>query len=173
MSRDCVAHAYDDSLKCILETSLSESPEVHTLQQRLEIGAAELKNHLRCIAMAYDNSRYIFTGVDEAWCVDIGGRGLWGVKLPIKEGWSRVAEPSSTFGTRADIIRALEFMNLTFPYTAEDLKQRYRKLAKQWHPDLNPEEPNAEEQMKALNSAAELLPGMTHEGYPDMPARSS
>lgn len=166
MSRDCVAHAYDDSLKCILETSLIESPEVQTLQKRLEIGAAELKNHLRCIAMAYDNSRYIFTGVDEAWCVDTEGRGLWGVKLPIKEGWSRVAEPSSIFGTHTDIIRALEFMNLTFPYTVEDLKQRYRTLAKQWHPDLNPEKPNAEEQMKAINNAAELLTGIDPRGIP-------
>jgi len=164
MSRDCVAYAYDDSLKCILETSLSESPEVHTLQKRLEIGTAELKNYLRCIAMSYDNSRYLFTGVDEAWCVDIGGRGLWGVKLPIKEGWSRIAEPSSTFGTRTDIISALELMNLTFPYSAEDLKQRYRNLAKQWHPDLNPADPNAEAQMKALNRAAELLTGINPRG---------
>ena len=166
MSRDCVAHAYDDALNCILETSLRDSPEVRTLQQRLEIGAAELRNHLRCIAMAYDNTRYLFTGVDEAWCVNMEGRGLWGVKLPMKEGWSRVTEPSNTFGTRTDIIRALEVMNLTLPYTAADVKQCYRKLAKQWHPDLNPRKPDAEEQMKALNSAVELLTGIDPRAIP-------
>lgn len=160
ISRDCVAHAYDDSLINILETSLRDSPEIRALQQRLEIGVPELKNHLRCISMAYDNSRYLFTGVDEAWCVDMEGRGLWGVKLPIKEGWSRVTEPSNTFGTSADVMRALEVMNLALPFTAEDLKQSYRTLAKQWHPDLNPGNPNAEEQMKALTGAAELLTGI-------------
>jgi hypothetical protein len=166
MSRDCVAHAYDDALNRILETSLRDSPEVRILQQRLEIGAAELKNHLRCIAIAYDTSRYLFTGVDKAWCVDMEGRGLWGVKLPMKEGWSRVTEPSSTFGTSAEVMHALEVMNLTLPFTVEDLKQRYRKLAKQWHPDLNQGRPNAEEQMKALTGAVELLTGIDPRAIP-------
>jgi hypothetical protein len=35
MSKNCVAHAYDDALKLILETSLRETPEVRALQQRL------------------------------------------------------------------------------------------------------------------------------------------
>ena len=116
--------------------------------------------------MAYDNSRYLVTGVGEAWCVDMKGRGLWALKLPMKEGWSRVTEPSNTFGTSTDIMCALEAMNLTLPYTVEDLKQRYRKLAKQWHPDLNQGKPNAEEQMKAVNSAAELLTGIDPRALP-------
>jgi hypothetical protein len=166
MSRECVVHAYDDALKCILETSLCDSPEVHALQQRLGISDAQLKNHLRCVTMAYDNSRYLSTGVDEAWCVNMDGRSLWGVKLPVKDGWSRVTEPSNNFGTNSDISRALEVMNLTLPFTAEDVKQSYRKLAKQWHPDLNPEKPNAEEQMKAVNSAAGLLTGIDTRAIP-------
>jgi len=166
MSKECIAHAYDDMLRCIFETSLIDSPEVQALQRRLEIRDAELKNHLRCVAMAYDNSRYLFTGVDEAWCININGDGLWGVKLPIKDGWSRVTEPSNNFGTRSDISRALEIMNLRFPFNTEDVKQSYRKLAKQWHPDLNPEKPNAEAQMKALNAAVELLTGIAPGAIP-------
>jgi hypothetical protein len=166
MSKECIVHAYDDMLKCILETSLSDSPEVRALQRRLEFGDGELKNHLRCVAMAYDNSRYVATGVDEAWCIDMAGRGLWGVKLPTKEGWSRVSAPSNNFGTRSDISRALEIMNLTFPFTPEDVKHSYRKLARQWHPDLNPEKLNAEEQMKAINSATELLTGIDVKAIP-------
>jgi hypothetical protein len=61
---------------------------------------------------------------------------------------------------------ALKVMNLTLPYTVEDLKQSYRKLAKQWHPDLNPGKPNTEEQMKSLNSAAELLTGIDPRAIP-------
>jgi len=166
MSRDCVAHAYDDTLNLILETSLHDSQEILALQRRLGIDAGALKNHLRCVAIACDTSRYLFTGVDEAWCVDMAGQGLWGVKLPMKEGWSRVTEQSNNFGTSVDVMRALEIMNLAFPFTVEDFKQRYRELAKQWHPDLNPENPNAEERMKALTAAAEILTGIDQRAIP-------
>jgi hypothetical protein len=166
MSKDCVVHAYDDALKLILETSLRETPEVRALQQRLGVGADELKNHLRCVALAYDNTRYLFTGVDEAWCATINGDGLWGLRLPLQEGWKRVAETSTTFGTHDEVMRALEVMNLSLPVTAEDVKRRYRELAKQWHPDLNPGNAGAEEQMKALTGAAEILTGIDPTALP-------
>src|SRR5262249_47437838 len=166
MSRDCVVHAYDDGLQPILETSLREAPEVRTLQQRFGIGADELKNHLRCVALAYDNSRYLFTGVDEACCVTMKGEGLWGLRLPLKEGWTRVAETSTAFGTHDEVIRALELMNLSLPITSEDVKRRYRELAKQWHPDLNPGNTSAEERMKALTGAAEILTGIDATALP-------
>ena len=166
MSKDCVAHAYDDEFRPILETSLREAPEIRALQQRFGIGADELKNYLRCVALAHDNSRYVFTGVDEAWCVDMEGHGLWGMRLPIKEGWVRVAETSRAFGTSADVMRALEVMRLTLPVTPEDIKRRYRELAKQWHPDLNPGDQGAEERMKALTGAAEILTGINPAAMP-------
>lgn len=68
--------------------------------------------------------------VDEAWCIDASGSGLWGTKLPIKEGWTRVAMPSDSFGTSADVDRALTLMNMSFPFTPEDLRRRYRELSK-------------------------------------------
>ena len=51
-------------------------------------------------------------------------------------------------------------MGLSLPLTPEDLKRRYRELAKQWHPDLNPSDPQAGEKMKALTVAAEVLTGV-------------
>ncbi|MEP6636948.1 MAG: hypothetical protein ABJB97_09500 [Acidobacteriota bacterium] len=51
MSKDCVAHAYDDEFSPILETSLREAPEIRALQQRFGIGADELKNYLCCVAL--------------------------------------------------------------------------------------------------------------------------
>lgn len=166
MSKDCIVHAYDDELKVILETPLRESPEVRTLQQRLGIGADSLRNYLRCTALAHDNSRYLFTGVDEAWCVTIDGHGLWGIKLPLKEGWTRVAETTHSFGTSAEVMHALEVMNLTLPITPDDVKRRYRELAKRWHPDLNPGDPSADERMKALTGAAEILTGIEPTALP-------
>ena len=39
----------------------------------------------------------------------------------------------------------------------QDLRRAYRKLAKQYHPDLNPEDEAAEEKFKAVTAAYELL----------------
>ena len=160
MSRDCVVHAYDDHLQPILATSLTDAPEIRGLRQRFEVPDEKLRNHIRCVALSRDASRYLFTTVDEAWCVDLSGQGLWGVKLPVKDGWTRMATTTSAYGTSADVDRALALMGLSLPFTPEALKRRYRELAKQWHPDLNPDDPRAGEQMKTLTGAAEVLTGV-------------
>jgi len=63
-------------------------------------------------------------------------------------------------------MRALEVMNLTLPVTPEDIKRRYRELAKQWHPDLHPGDPSAEGRMKVLTGAAEILTGIHPSAMP-------
>ncbi|MCI0430651.1 MAG: J domain-containing protein [Rhodospirillales bacterium] len=166
MSPDCIVHAYDHHFEPILEAPLTEAPEILALRRRFEIPGDQLKNHVRCIALSRNAGRYLFTAVDEAWCVDIEGKGLWGVKLPFKEGWTRIANPSSGFGTSVEVGRALAFMGLSLPITPDDLKRRYRELAKQWHPDLNPGDPQSQEKMKALNAAAEVLSGIEASALP-------
>jgi hypothetical protein len=166
MSRESVVHAYDDALNPLLETALNEAPEIRAIRQRFEITADELKNHVRCVALSRRADRYLFTVVDEAWCTGVDGRGLWGVKLPIKDGWTRVATQSSRSGTSAEVDRALSLMNLSLPVTAEGLKKRYRDVARQWHPDLNLLDPEAGEKMTALNAAAEVLTGIDAASLP-------
>lgn len=39
----------------------------------------------------------------------------------------------------------------------EQIKQAYRKLAKKYHPDLNPDDPEAEEKFKNIVEAYEIL----------------
>ena len=41
--------------------------------------------------------------------------------------------------------------------SAEDIKKAYRKLAKECHPDLHPNDKQAEERFKELNEANEVL----------------
>jgi hypothetical protein len=160
MSADCVVHAYDENLKPLFETGLAEAPELQPLRGHFAIGDGQLKNHIRCVALSRDSQRYLFTAVDEAWCVGSAGAGLWGVKLPLKEGWKRVATPSDRYGTSSEIQRALTLMNLSLPLRPDQVKRRYRELAMQWHPDHNHEQLQAHAQMTALNSAAELLTGV-------------
>ena len=166
MSGDCVIHAYDDLLALILETALADAPETLALRRRFGISDDKLKNHIRCVALSREADLYLFTAVDEAWCVDIGGKGLWGAKLPLKEGWTRVATPSRDFQTRGEVERALDVMGLSLPIVPDEVKRRYRALAKQWHPDVNPGEDQSQEKMKALNLAAETLTGIETRSLP-------
>ena len=160
MSRDCIVHAYDEYLEVILETALDTSPEMLALRRRFEIPDDNLKNHIRCVALSRAADLYAFTVVDEAWCIDVRGKGLWGVKLPFKDGWNRVATPSNNFGTSDEVEQALTLMGLSLPVEPDDIKRRFRELAKQYHPDLNPGDPQSQKRMKALNLAMEVLTGV-------------
>ena len=167
MSRDAVVHTYDDNLKVTLETSLVDTPEIVALRKRFEIPDDQLKNHIRCVALSRRANRYLFTAVDEAWCVDMNGQGIWGARLPIKEGWAPEAVSSNEFWMSTDVDKALSIMDLSLPLTPEDLRQRYRGLAKKWHPDLNPGDPEAENRMKALTWAGEVLTGVDSSALSD------
>ena len=41
--------------------------------------------------------------------------------------------------------------------SAEEIRKVYRKLAKQYHPDLNPGKPEAEARFKSISAAYDLL----------------
>lgn len=43
--------------------------------------------------------------------------------------------------------------------TPEEIKRAYRKLARKYHPDLNPGDKDAEAKFKDLNEAHEVLSG--------------
>ena len=167
MSPDCVLHAYDQDLQPLFETGLAESPEVRALRGRFDIMDDSLRNHIRCVALSEDHRRYLFTAVDEAWCVDIGGDAIWGVKLPLQEGWERVSTVAAAVGPRSEVQRALALMDLSLPLTPEKFRRRYRELAMKWHPDRNSGNPAAQERMKALNAAAELLTAVDAGAEPD------
>jgi hypothetical protein len=52
---------------------------------------------------------------------------------------------------------ALAIMGLTAPVTLDEIKTRYKTLAKQFHPDLNREDPKAEDTLKSINMAYTIL----------------
>lgn len=166
MSREGVVHAYDNNINRILETSIINSPEINSLRKRFNIDDEALKNYIRTISLSYDRSRYLYTGVDEAWCIDLEGNWLWGVKLPIKEGREKVVENSEKYGTSEEVMQALNTLEMTLPFTPEELKGKYRSLAKKWHPDLNPNNPSATDKMKEITNAVELLTGIDSNALP-------
>ena len=160
MSADGVLHAYDEDLQPLFETALADAPQIQALCRRFDIYEEGLKNHIRCVALSRDHQRYLFTAVDEAWCMSRQGQPVWGLKFPKQEGWQRIAAPDERFGTSSEIASALALMKLSLPLTPEQVTRRYRELALRWHPDHNHGDPQAQEKMKALNGAVELLTGI-------------
>ena len=81
MSRDGIVHAYGNEFELILETALAESPEIRALKKRFNVGEDQVKNHIRCVALSRNSSRYMYTTVDEAWCIGLDGTGIWVCKI--------------------------------------------------------------------------------------------
>jgi hypothetical protein len=153
MSADSVVYAYDDDLRLLWRTTLADAPQIEALRRRFAICDEGLKNHIRCLAFARDRSRYLFTAVDEAWCLDMRGEAIWGLKLPLRDdGFSFAAQA----GAGAEVRHALAQLELALPVTPLQIRRRYRELAMRWHPDRNGNA-EAHEKMIALNSAVELL----------------
>ncbi|ATG97819.1 hypothetical protein CP520_01550 [Mesoplasma lactucae ATCC 49193] len=48
-------------------------------------------------------------------------------------------------------------LGLTSPVTIKEIKQAYKKLAKQYHPDLNKDNPIAEKKMQMITTAYNFL----------------
>lgn len=56
-----------------------------------------------------------------------------------------------------DVQKALTILDLTLPLTLETLKVQYKKLAKRHHPDLNAGDKAAEERLKVVNQAYQVV----------------
>jgi curved DNA-binding protein len=48
-------------------------------------------------------------------------------------------------------------LNIEKTASQDDIKKAYRKLAREYHPDVNPDDPNAEEKFKDINEAYQVL----------------
>lgn len=136
-------------------------PEYAAQANRFGIQLHELKNHTRCVAISTDRSRYLVTIVDEAWCYDTkSGEPLWGLRFPAKQGWTEIAaDRSERVGTSAEITTALQLMELGLPVSPEAITHQCRALAMRWHPDRNPQDPDATLNFQNLSAAMELLSG--------------
>ena len=160
LSRAAVLHVYGASLEPFFQTTLHDAPEMQYGKNRFGAENSNLKNHIRCVALSPENDFYLFTLADMAWVVNIGtGKAQWGLQMPTPEGWRQVSTPASGVATDAEIHAALQLMHLEWPIEEPDVTRRYRELAFEWHPDHNPEDPQADERMKRLNAAVEVLLG--------------
>jgi curved DNA-binding protein len=50
-----------------------------------------------------------------------------------------------------------QLLNISKTASQDEIKKAYRKLAREYHPDVNPDDPNAEEKFKDINEAYQVL----------------
>jgi hypothetical protein len=118
MSSDCVLHAYDDDLRLLWRSRLVDAPQIQALCRRFAVCDEWLKNYLRCVALARDRRRYLFTAADELWCVDLKGGVLWGLRLPRRdEHGLRI-----NAGINPDVSRALGILEVRLPTTLREIQ---------------------------------------------------
>lgn len=126
--------------------------------KRLDIPERQRKNHIRCVALNNDTRRYLFTVVDEAWCIRRTGEPVWGLRMPTPEEWTRCSARTEKCGTSDEISHALKLMRLELPVTPDEITRGYKRVAMETHPDRN-SAPDAVERMQELNSSMDLLTG--------------
>ena len=161
MDSDGRLHIYDTQFNVITEVSLKEDPRVVDHFRTTDTNYwGEFKSQVRAVDVADEGDLYLFTLADEAWCCTVSGQTHWGVVMPLNEGWNRIVGRTERFGVAREVEEALELFGLSLPVNPTDIKQRYRALAMTHHPDRNAGNPAAEEMMKALNKAFEILTGV-------------
>ena len=77
-------------------------------------------------------------------------------------------EQSSHINHTGPEFEALAMMGLSPPVTFEEIKARYKVLAKKYHPDLNKNNKSTEELLKKVNMAYTILK-MAFEDYKNLP----
>lgn len=145
LSSDCNLYAYDGAGNLMYSENLNP--------------VCDTKNYIRCVAHNGFFDRLLFTSVDEAWCIDRSGRDIWAIETPPKAGWEKVYERIEHRGDQQEVASALQMLGLSLPVSPAEIKERYRTLALEWHPDRNPA-PNAHEVMIGITNAYEALTGM-------------
>ena len=154
-------HIYDAELNVVTETGLRDDPRVVDHFRTIDTNYwGEFKSQVRAVDVAPEGDRYLFTLADESWCCMLSGCAVWGVVMPLRDGWKRVVGRTERFGVGREIEEALRLFGLSLPVSPADIKRKYRALALAHHPDRNAGNPDADEKMKALNSAFEVLTGV-------------
>ena len=161
MDSDGILHIYDSGLNDVMETNLREDPRVVDHFRTIDTSYwGEFKSQIRAVDVAPEGDRYIFTLADEAWCCTVSGRTLWGMAMPLKEGWKRVVGRTGRFGVGREVEEALRLFGLSLPVSPAEVKRKYRALALAHHPDRNPGNLAEEGKMKTLNNAFQVLTGV-------------
>jgi len=160
MDKESVLHVYNENLEEIRSLNLANDPRIIQIRESDAGFFGDVRTSIRCIDVSSDGNKILFTIADSAFLVDLYGNTIWARSMPLGEGWVREFIKGDRVGTSQEVFNALAFMGLSLPVTREQIRNRYRELSKQYHPDLNPNIPDRGEMMKSLNINHDVLTGI-------------
>ena len=164
LSSDCVLYSYNLGFDLSSQIDLKDLDVVKNFIQYTS-SFDELKRFIRCVAVTPQSENILFTIVDEAYLLDKSGKIIWGVKSPTKEGYTKFSKRIKKEVSSKGVQDALNYLGLTFPFSNEDVKVKYRLLAKLYHPDLHPNDPESKSKFQKLQSSYQYLLGSNPEDY--------
>lgn len=114
--------------------------------------------YLRCIEASADQSCIFFTVIDKAYVLDANMNLLAVWQVPHKDGYEK-RKVEGANGVNEQIKSYVSLLELPDKPSKEEIKTAFRKQVIKWHPDRNPDNPQAEEKTKQLIQAYEFLSG--------------
>lgn len=161
MDSDGGLHIYDSSFAMVVERDLQKDRRVKEYFRTTDTSYfGKFCNQVCAVDVSADGKFHLFTLADEAWCSTADGETVWGVRMPLNEGWERAVGRSKQTGPGIAINAALQTLQLALPVTPKEIKQKYHVLALRYHPDRNPDNPSANQCMQEINRAFEILTGV-------------
>lgn len=155
-----ILRAYDTNLNPLWIMALTERPELQKRGRELGLKNNETFRWVKDAAVAPDGNYVLLAAIDQAWCLTSSGEVRWGIKCPAKKGWTQEALVQNTDSVSEPVRGALAVFGLKPPVEISEVKAQFRKLARQWHPDVAvPERSDGGERMKAINVAYRVLTG--------------
>lgn len=119
------------------------------------------KYHLRCISISPDGEFILFTSVDQAYLMNIDLTPIGNWSVPINEGYEIRRHDSSIDYSEFD--NNLAILGLNGKPELSEIKKTFKTLVLRYHPDKNPNNPEANAKMKQIINAYEYLTGETAE----------
>lgn len=165
MDASGVLHIYDGAFRKVHERDLQKDLRVKEHFRTTDTRYwGTFRSQVRAVDVNADGRCHIFTLADEAWCCKADGTTLWGVRVPLNDGWERVTvRGENVLRPPTSVVQALKVLELELPVTLDEIKRQYRALAMRYHPDRNPDNPNAGRLMQEVNDACAQLTGVDPE----------
>ncbi len=154
-------HIYNGSLGLVAVRDLQSDRRVKEHFKTTETNYwGEFRSQIRAVDISADGELHLFTLADEAWCCSANGDTVWGVRIPLNEGWVRTVGRNERTGSGTEVEAALKTLGLTLPVNPEEIKRQFRVLALLHHPDRNPGDSIAHRRMQEINEAFQILTGV-------------
>lgn len=83
-----------------------------------------------------------------------------------QSGWAGWGGATDESGFDRQQRAALKVLDLDVEASGDEIKSRYRQLAKQFHPDANPDDPEAERRFQQVQAAYQTLKSKVEERQP-------